>query len=534
VEGDVTAAAVPGSLADRAGRPGLVLAVCSLSVFLTGLDSTIVLIGLPAIGRALHAGVSGLQWSVAAYTVTLASLLMLSGSAADRYGRRPVLQAGLSVFVLGSWLCSLAPGLGWLIAFRAVQGAGASAMNPAALGIIASTFTDPARRARAVGLWDAASGLSMIAGPVAGGILLSAAGWRSIYWASIPAGLAALALTGLFVPDSRSARTRRADPAGQVLVTVMIGALATAIIQAPGWGWRSPPVAGLLALAAGALAALAWLEPRRADPLIELGLFRRAPFSAAIAAAVCGIAALAGFGFLTTLYLQDVRDMSALRAAVTFGPMAAEMAVCAPLAGRLVARRGARLPAVLAGAALAASSAALSRLSGGSSGAFLSVTYSLFGIGAGLLNPAVTYGVMSAVPDGQAGVASAMNSTSRQLGQCLGVAVIGTILAGGLRGPMQSGFLPAARAAWLVMAGCGLCVLAAGVAGTPSRRRPAPRHARTATLIPPELPLTGGGHAAPRRGRSRPRPRRAPAAPGSAARHARSRRRSKLLAVPGP
>ncbi len=199
---------------------------------------------------------------------------------------------------------------------------------------------------------------------------------------------------------------RRADPAGQALVTVMIAALATAIIQAPGWGWLSPRTAGLLALAAGALAALLYLEPRRADPLIEFGLFRSAPFSAAILSAVCGIAALAGFGFLSTLYLQDVRGMSALRAGLTIGPMAAEMAVCAPLAGRLIARRGARLPAVIAGAALAASCAALSRLTGGSSPAFLSVTYSLFGAGAGLLNPAVTYGVMSAVPDGQAGVAS--------------------------------------------------------------------------------------------------------------------------------
>ena len=135
--------------------------------------ATIVTIGLPAIGRSLHAGVSGLQWSVDAYTVTLASLLMFSGAAADRYGRRGLLQAGLSLFVLGSWLCSLAPGLGCLIAFRVIQGAGASAMNPAALGIITSVFPDPARRARAIGVWDAAYGLSMVAGPVAGGILVS-------------------------------------------------------------------------------------------------------------------------------------------------------------------------------------------------------------------------------------------------------------------------------------------------------------------------------------------------------------------------
>jgi EmrB/QacA subfamily drug resistance transporter len=527
----VTATAAQSPPAGQIQRPGLVLAVCSMSVFLTGLDATIVTIGLPAIGRSLHAGVSGLQWSVAAYTVTLASLLMSSGFLADRYGRRPVLQAGLSLFILGSWLCSLAPSLGCLIAFRVIQGAGGSMMNPAALGIITSTFPGTARRARAIGAWDAAYGLSMVAGPVVGGILVSAAGWRAVFWASIPAGLAALALIGLFAPDSRAPRPRRADPMGQALVTVMIAALATAIIQAPGWGWLSPQTAGLLALAAGALAVLAYLEPRRADPLIEFGLFRSAPFSAAILAAVCGIAALAGFGFLSTLYLQDVRGMSALRAGLTIGPMAAEMAVCAPLAGRLIARRGARLPAVIAGAALAASSAALSRLTGGSSAVFLSVTYSLFGAGAGLLNPTVTYGVMSAVPDGQAGVASGMNSSSRQLGQCLGVAVTGTVLAGSLHGPMQSGFLPAARAGWLVMAGCGLGVLAAGLAGTARRAgRPAARHARPAAHCLSAPLLTGAGQAAPAQLRSRQPPRKA----GPPARHARSRRRSIPLATSAP
>ena len=468
-------AAVPA----RAGRPGTVLAVCSMSVFLGGLDSTIVTIGLPEIGRSLHAGVSGLQWAADAYTVTLASLLMFSGAAADRIGRRAVLQAGLSLFVLGSWLCSLAPSLGALIAFRVLQGAGASAMNPAALGIVTNAYTDPARRARALGAWDAAYGLSMVTGPVAGGVLVSLAGWRSVFWASIPAGLAALALTGLLVPDSRAPNPRRADPPGQALVCIMLAALATAIIQAPGWGWQSWRTTVLLAAAGGALVGLAYIEPRRSDPLLQLGLFRSARFAASITSGVCGIAALAGFGFLSSLYLQDVRGMSALDAGLTIGPMAAEMAVCAPLAGRMIARRGARIPAVCAGVAVAASSAALSRLTGLSSEAFLSVTYSLFGVGAGLLSPAVTYGVMSSVPDGQAGVASGMNSSSRQLGQCLGIAVTGTILDGSLHGSMQSGFLPAARGSWLIMAGCGLLVLMAGLAGNPGRRaQPRGRHAR--------------------------------------------------------
>ena len=221
---------------------------------------------------------------------------------------------------------------------------------------------------------------------------------------------------------------------------------------------------------------LARVEPRRPDPLIELSLFRSARFAASVGSGVCGIAALAGFGFITSLYLQDVRGMTALHAGLTIGPMPAEMAVCAPLAGRLIARRGARTPAVAAGIALAASSIALSRLSGESSTAFLAVTYSLFGVGAGFLSPTVTYGVMSSVPDGRAGVASGINSTSRQLGQCLGVAVTGSALDGSLHQPIQSGFTAAARGCWLIMAACGLLVLTAGLAG--SRVRPRGRHAR--------------------------------------------------------
>jgi EmrB/QacA subfamily drug resistance transporter len=450
-----------------------VLAVCCISLFLTGLDSTIVIVGLPEIGRSLHAGVSGLQWSVAAYTVTLASLLMSSGAAADRVGRRTIFQAGLSLFVLSSWLCSVAPTLGSLIAFRALQGAGGSMLNPAALGIITSTFTRPAERARAIGAWDGVFGLSMTLGPVLGGILVGFAGWRAVFWANIPVGLTALALTALLVPESRASRPRRPDPAGQVLVTVMVAALAAAIIEAPGRGWLSPVTTGLFTLAAAALAPLLYLEPRRAEPLIQFGYFRSAPFAGANLTAVCAVAAMAGFLFLSTLYLQDVRGMSALRAGLTILPMPAEMALCAPLAGRIIARRGSRIPAAAAGIALAASSAVLTRLTPSSSPEFLALTYSLFGAGAGLISPVITYGVMSGVPDGQAGLASGINSSSRQLGQCLGVAVTGTLLAGALHGPMRSGFVPAAHAAWWVMAGCGLAVLAAGLATTSRRTAPA-------------------------------------------------------------
>jgi EmrB/QacA subfamily drug resistance transporter len=444
-------------------RRALILAVCCLSLFMVGLDNTIVNVGLPSIGRDLHAGVSGLQWTVAGYTIALAALLMFSGALADRIGRRTVFQVGLSVFILGSWLCSLAPGLGWLIAFRILQGIGGSMLNPAALGIITNTFTGPAERARAIGVWDGVFGLSMALGPVLGGVLVGAVGWRGIFWANIPVGLAAISLTALFVPDSKAPRSRRADPVGQFLIIILLGSLAYAIIEGPAFGWRSPQILGVFALSVTALAGLLFHEPRRAEPMVDFRFFRSVPFAGANLTAVCAIAAMAGFLFLSTLYLQDVRGLSALQAGLTILPMPVVMALCAPVAGRIVAKRGPRVPFVIAGVALTLSSAALSRLTSTTEHLYLIITYALFGIGAGMVSSPITNGVMSGIPKTQAGMASGMNSSSRQLGQSLGVAIVGSVLAASIRGSMQSSFVHAAHAGWWILAGCGYVVLLLGV-----------------------------------------------------------------------
>src|SRR5208282_5018173 len=238
------------SLSVAVGSPhrAVVLGVCCSALFMVGLDNTIVNVGLPEIGRSLHTSVAGLQWTVAGYTIVLASLLMFSGAAADRIGRRTIFQVGLSLFTLGSWLCSLAPSLSWLIAFRVLQGIGGSMLNPAALGIITNTFTTPSDRAKAIGVWDGVSGLSMALGPVIGGILVGTVGWRGIFWANIPVGLVAISLTALFVPDSKAPRSRRADPVGQFLIIAMLGSLAYAIIEGPTHGWYSPEIFGFFTL----------------------------------------------------------------------------------------------------------------------------------------------------------------------------------------------------------------------------------------------------------------------------------------------
>ena len=437
-----------------------------MSLFMVGLDNTIVSVGLPSIGQDLHAGVSGLQWTVAAYTITLASFLMFGGALADRIGRRAIFQVGLSLFTLGSWLCSLAPSLGWLIGFRVLQGVGGSMLNPAALGIITNTFTRPADRARAIGVWDGVFGLSMALGPVLGGVLIGEAGWRGIFWANIPVGLAAVSLTALLVPDSKAPRARRPDPVGQVLVIIMLGSLTYAIIEGPARGWRSPMILGFFGLAAAALTALLLYEPRRQEPMVDVRFFRSVPFAAANLIAICAIAATAGFLFLSTLYLQDVRGLSALQAGLSLLPMPVVMALCAPLAGRILAKRGPRIPFVIAGVALTLSTAALARLTAATPTLYLACTYALFGVGSGMVNSPITNGVMSGVPRTQAGVASGMNSSSRQLGQSLGVAVVGSVLAVSLHGPMRSGFLLASHDGWWILAGCGYAVLLLGLAST--------------------------------------------------------------------
>jgi EmrB/QacA subfamily drug resistance transporter len=435
-----------------------------MSLFLVGMDVTIVNVALPSIGHELHSGMAGMQWIMDSYTLVVASLLLLAGSLSDRYGRRRTFQIGLTVFTLGSVLCSVAPNIGGLIGFRALQGLGASMLNPVALSIITNTFQEPKARARAVGVWGAVSGISLALGPLLGGALTQTVGWRAIFWINAPIGIAAILLAARFVPESKAPHARRFDPVGQLLVFSTLAALTYAIIEAPARGWTATLILLLLAVTAVSLTLLLLYEPRRREPLLDLRFFRSVPFSSAIGIALCAFACFAAFLFLNALYLQQVRGLPAFRTGLYTLPLAAMIMVTAPLSGRLVGSRGPRPSLLIAGAAFLLSALLLTQLTAATSLLHLFASYLFFGVGLGMVNPAITNSAVSGMPRAQAGVAAAVASTGRQVGASLGVAVAGTIVAGSQMHGSRADFTPATHPIYWIMCGCATAVLLLGFA----------------------------------------------------------------------
>ncbi|WP_328443211.1 MFS transporter [Amycolatopsis sp. NBC_00438] len=403
----------------------LVLATCCVSIVVVVMDISIVTVALPSIRRDLHASLAGQQWTIDAYTLVLAGFLVLAGSMADRFGRKRVFTIGLAVFGAGSLLCGLAPDIGWLIAARALQAVGGTMLNPVAMAIVATTFPAPAERARAIGVFGAMSGLALVLGPILGGLLVDGFGWRAVFWVNVPIVAVAIVATAVFVPESRAPRARRFDPLGQVLVVLVLGGVVAAIIASRGLGWSSPVVLGLLAAAALGVAGILAHEPRRADPLLELRLFRSVSFSGAIVMAVFALCGFGAFLFVTTRYLQDVRGFSALDAGLCLLPVGALVLVLSPVTGRLVGTRGPRWPLVVAGIALALGGAASAWLGPATPLPAVLAVSLLFGVFLGTVNPPITNTAMAGMPGSMAGVAASLASTGRQTGTTLGVAIAG-------------------------------------------------------------------------------------------------------------
>ncbi|CAM2942332.1 MFS transporter [Komagataeibacter xylinus] len=454
-------------------HPRVVLATCCLSLLLVMMDVTVVNVVLPSIRAQMHGSFSTLQWVVDAYTLMVASLMLLVGTLADRFGRRRMFLIGIALFCAGSALCGLARSVEMLVFARAVQGIGGSMLNPVALSILTSVYVEPRARAQAIGTWGATSGVALALGPVVGGVLVHWVGWQAVFWVNVPIGLLAIGLTLRFVPESRGGRGRSIDAPGQLLAIVALAMITSGLIEAHNYGWASPAISGFLGFGLLSVAGFVIVERRAATPLIDLRFFGAWPFSGAIIIAVLAFAMFSAFLFLNTLYLQDVRGLDALHAGLCTLPFAAGSMLCAPLSGRLTGRYGARLPLLLSAIGFGAGALLLTGLDPATPLGLLLASYGLCGCGFGLCNAPITNAAISGMPRAQAGVAAAIASTSRQVGALLGIALGGAMSASSVRGGVvQWGAFPqATHAVWWSMAVGAGCIAALGLVSTGLRAR---------------------------------------------------------------
>ncbi|GBQ67625.1 major facilitator superfamily multidrug resistance transporter QacA [Ameyamaea chiangmaiensis NBRC 103196] len=409
-------------------RPHVVLLTCCLSLFIVMMDVTIINIVLPSIHRAFGGPLATLQWVVDAYSLVVASGLMLGGALADRFGRRRIFMTGLVMFSIGSVLCGLAWDAVTLVLARAVQGVGGAMLNPVALSIISSVFREPVARARAIGVWGAMSGVALGVGPLVGGVLTASVGWRAVFWVNVPIGLAAWTLSRLFIPESRAERPRPIDVPGQLTAALVQLCVIAGLIEWPRHGADGLVVALCVGAASSAIGFVV-VERRVRAPMIDLASFRSLPLVSALLTAICVFAIFGGFLFLNTLYLQDVRGLTPLRAGLCTVPAAVGIVGGAVLSGRLLGRFGARVPLLVSAFGLATGLLVLLVVGPATPWAVVFSAYGLSGLGYGMANAPITNAAIGGLPPERSGVAAGMASTSRQIGASLGVAVSGSLIA---------------------------------------------------------------------------------------------------------
>jgi MFS transporter, DHA2 family, methylenomycin A resistance protein len=435
-------------------RSGAALISVCLGFFVIQMDVTIVNVALPAIQREIGGSLAGLQWVIDAYTLALAAIMLTAGSAADRIGARKVFAAGLTVFAVGSAACAAAPALGVLIAARAVQGLGASALLPCSLALLVHQFPDPRARARALGVWGAMGSLGVALGPVVGGVLVTLAGWRSIFLVNVPVCGLTVVLLQRYVPESPLNPDRRTDVRGLVLGVGSLAGLTAGFITAGQQGWLSPLPGALLA--AGLLAGWYFIRAERtqAAPMLPLSLFRSRGLSTATGIGVLFNAFLYGSLLCLSLFLQQARHESVLATGLLLLPMSLFVGAGSLASGRLTGRLGPRRP-MIAGLALAAAGAGLLATAGpGTPMAVIVAASILIGL-VSLAMPAMTAVVVGAAGPEHAGVASGVLNAARQSGGALGVALLGSLFTGSnLHVPLAAaaaGYLLALTLAWTVL-----------------------------------------------------------------------------------
>jgi MFS transporter, DHA2 family, methylenomycin A resistance protein len=441
-----TELSTPAALPAQTPSP-LALVVICIGYFLVILDTMVVNVALPSIGRDLHGGVFDLQWVVDAYTLSFAGLLLAGGTLAERLGGRRVFLAGTASFALASVGCGLAPSMGILVTARLVQGIGAALLVPSSLVLLQAAYPTRAGRARALGIWGSIAGLGAATGPIVGGLLVSAWSWRGVFFLNLPFALAALVLSRWSVRETPR-RPRGLDLPGQVLAVAALGLLTGALVTAGRLGWTSGWVLAGFALAAVAGAAFAGTEIRSQDPMLPLSLFRRRSFRSGTAVGLLINLGFYGQLFVMTLYFQDIRGYSALRTGLALLPEAALLIVASTLSGRIMARTGPRLP-MLAGLLIGgAGLLGIAIADPHTAYAVLIAPMAAAGFGMALTMPAATAAVMEAAPPDRGGIASGVVNAARQAGGVLGVALLGTLVSAraGFSGGLHAGLIVAAGA----------------------------------------------------------------------------------------
>jgi EmrB/QacA subfamily drug resistance transporter len=407
----------------------LILFVLCLCTFAVTIDTTIVNVTLPTLVSELGATTRELQWTVDAYNLTFAAFVLAAGALGDRWSRRRMLLAGLAVYGVANGVSALAGSPGELIAARFVTGVGAAMIFPTTLSIITNVYTERAERARAIGIWGAVTGIAVALGPIAGGALIEAASWEWAFLVKAPVALLAAALVVAIVPDSRDSTRPRLDLGGLVLSTGGVALVVFSVIEAPERGWDS--AATLLGIGGGIaiLAAFVLWERRVREPMLDVRLFRNLRFSAASASVTVAFFALFGFIFLITQYFQFLQGYGPLETGLRLGPVALSIAVGSVLGTVLAVTRGNKV--VVAGGLtlLAVAYAWTSNVSTETTYLEIAGQMVLLGLGMGFTSAPATESIMGAVSTDKAGIGSAINDTTRELGGTLGVAVIGSVYA---------------------------------------------------------------------------------------------------------
>ena len=401
-------------------------AMC-FALFMVMLDNTVVNVALPSIQDDLGASLSGLEWTVNAYTLTFAVLLVTGGRLGDVFGRRRMFLAGVVVFALSSAAIGFAPTQGWLVAGRAVQGMGAAFMMPGTLSIITNAFP-PEERGKAIGTWAGVSALALAIGPVVGGALTEYVSWRAIFFLNLPVAAGAVIVTLFAARESRDETVGRAvDPAGIATLSVGLTALVLALVEGNAWGWGSPAILGLLGLAVAGLVGFAVLEPRVRAPMVDFDFFRSRTFLGANLVAFTVTFAMLAMFFFTALYMQNFLGYDALEAGIRFLPATAVIIFAAPIAGRLADRIGPRR--LMAGGLVVVAVALYlqTRISVDSGYELLLPAFILMGLGMGFVISPMSTAAMNAVSADKAGAASGILSMSRMVGGTFGVAALGAL-----------------------------------------------------------------------------------------------------------